>query len=308
LPPAAVLQASALLSAAVLAALAAPVAAASRSASCEWRAPAADPYVGEVPAAVDSYTDIPPATRARLKARLREFAYDDIVAIRRDAIEGRYRYEPALLDMHFGKGRLCAKVTRQSWRPEHEERGLAYCEDGHCIVVPLVCRNVSRIVRRAAVAMLGAPGEPVLPLLFDAPSAGLWPGLTPVPDAAPSTRRLQAGPPGIGRIPPASDLPPAAVPLQPLPAGPEPGADNPPWTLPPEPPELPPIVPAPPQGPAPPPLEPRPPSPELPPTGVPPLPPAVPEPASLLLWLAALAAGLAWRRRKSTPGDRHAQR
>ncbi|RZJ07313.1 MAG: hypothetical protein EOP39_16740, partial [Rubrivivax sp.] len=127
-----------ILTAAVLAGVIPPAVAAPNPAHCEWRSPAADPFTGDVPAAVDDYTDIPAATRTRLKARMTRFAYDDIVTIRRDSIEGKFRYEPALLDMHFGKRRLCGEVTRKTWLADHEERGLAYCEDGHCVVVPLV--------------------------------------------------------------------------------------------------------------------------------------------------------------------------
>lgn len=135
--------------------------------TCAWDDPGRDPFLGEVPAAIDVYKDIPPETRARLKDRMARHAYDDFVEIRRDTIAGTRDYDPGITAMHFGsKGRRCATVTRDGWGPDHREHGLVYCEDEHCILVPTVCRNVSRIVRRPA-----AP-PPVAELEFDPPGAG----------------------------------------------------------------------------------------------------------------------------------------
>lgn len=272
---------------------------AAAGASCEWRWPGHDPFLGDVPGAVDDYRDIPAPTRERLKARMRRFAYDDIVAIRRDAIEGEARYEPALLDMHFGNRRLCRQVTRKTWPANHEERGLAYCEDGHCIVVPLVCRNVSRIVRKPVVTTMGGPSGSGEPLVFEPPSAGLPVGPATPATEEPPTRTPLALPPPASRLPPASERPPGPVALPPMASLP-PVVDAPPPPEAPGPPAAPPVVVPPPETP---PLPPQPgpvPVPVLPPTGVPPLPPApaVPEPATALLWAAGLAAGVAWARRR----------
>lgn len=234
--------------------------------------------MGDVPAAVDDYRGIPAATRARLQARMKRFAYDDIVAIRRDGIEGNFSYEPALRDMHFGARRLCGQVTRQSWRPDHEERGLAYCEGSDCVVVPLVCRNVSRIFRKPGVARMGGPAAPAEPLVFEAPGAGLPPGPRPLEGAEPLPGSVLAPPPPVYRIPPATaDLPFAAPPLPPPLSGPEVPGTQPPW---PPTPVMPPVA--------------------TPTPGVPPLPPApaVPEPATALLWAAGLAVAALWARRR----------
>lgn len=291
--------------AAALASLSIPAAAA--AGTCEWRTPAGDPFTGDVPSAVDHYTDIPAETRSRLKERMRRFAYDDIVAIRRDSIDGKHRYEPVLRDMHFGRQRLCGEVTRKTWRLEHEERALAYCEDGHCIAVPLICRNVSRIVRRpGSVAMAGPSGSPE-PLTFEAPGAGPQPGAALPPDAGPTTRPLEAPPQDISRLPPAVDAPPSASPLPPLP--PPAQTVEPPATVPvtptlppaPEPPaQVPPVVTAPP----PPPVAEPPSFPALPPPVTPQLPPplpAVPEPSTGLLWATGLVAGRAVARQAAAP-------
>ena len=77
-------------------------------------------------------------------------AYDDVVTIRRDSISGKHRYGTTIRDMHFGARQVCRTVDRSGWAPQMQERGLVYCESGDCILVPTVCRNVSRI-RRAEV-------------------------------------------------------------------------------------------------------------------------------------------------------------
>jgi hypothetical protein len=130
--------------------------------SCSWDRPGVNPFMGNVVAAVDRYADIPAPTRAALKARMAKRQYDDIATITRDGIAGQQRYTD-LRDMHFGGGRVCQTVTRERWTPSTQERGLVYCEDGHCIIVPTVCRNVSRVTRepqaRAANEGTGADGS-----------------------------------------------------------------------------------------------------------------------------------------------------
>lgn len=164
--------------------------------SCSWDRPGVNPFVGDVVAAVDRYADIPAATRAALKARMAKRQYDDLATITRDGISGQQRYTD-LRDMHFGAGRVCQTVTRDRWTPSTQERGLVYCEDGHCIIVPTVCRNVSRVTREPqtradndghggaapespqTVASLPFPAPPVgqSELRFEAPSAGISPSL-----------------------------------------------------------------------------------------------------------------------------------
>ena len=115
-------------------------------AACSWDRPGANPFTGDVVAAVDRYQDIPPAVRQVLKARMAARRYDEIATITRDEIRGAHRYE-GLRDMHFGSGTVCRTVTRDRWASGAVERGLVYCEQGHCLIVPTVCRNVSRVTR-----------------------------------------------------------------------------------------------------------------------------------------------------------------
>jgi hypothetical protein len=143
--------------------------------NCSWDRPGVNPFMGDLVAAVDRYKDIPAATRAKLKARMTARQYDEIVDIHRDSIVGRYDYGSEIRDMHFGAGSICQTVTRGKWTDQTLERGLVYCEDGQCILVPTVCRNVSRISRGklkpAAGGAQTAKNEEA-PLMFEPPAAG----------------------------------------------------------------------------------------------------------------------------------------
>ena len=138
-------------------------------AACSWDAPGHNPYTGSVPGAVVRYQHIPTLTRLKLQQRMELRAYDDIAVITRDAIIGdRGNYEDLRL-MHFGQGTVCQSVSRAGWPASAVERGLVYCEDGHCVIVPTVCRNVSivsgPIARRAlvpAASALEVAGGPAL--------------------------------------------------------------------------------------------------------------------------------------------------
>lgn len=217
----------------------------SSPAACSWDHPGRDPFTGDVPAAVDRYTDLSPEVRERLKARMRAHDYDDLVEISRDRISGHAGYQPQIRDMHFGTGRVCAAVSRERWSDEQRERALVYCEGQTCVMVPTVCRNVSRIAR-APGGGPGGDGE----LLFDPPGAGaptpvpegvpLMLTPAPLPELLPGVSPVPLRPPGALAAPPALTIsppggPPAAV-LQPPPL----------YTLPPraaEPPIGPPVIP-----------------------------------------------------------------
>ncbi|MGK5057012.1 MHFG family PEP-CTERM protein [Janthinobacterium sp. LB2P49] len=131
--------------------------------NCSWNRPGADPFMGDVVAAVDRYPDIAPQVREQLKARMRARQYDEIVVISRDAIRGKGNYQARISDMHFGPGRVCRNVTRAGWSEQMQERGLVYCVQGQCILVPTICRNVSRITQApgAAAAPPAAAAAPV---------------------------------------------------------------------------------------------------------------------------------------------------
>lgn len=170
---------------------------------CSWDRPGVNPFMGDLVAAVDRYKDIPADVRAKLKARMEQRDYDDLVSIRRDRIEGRggYDYGDAITDMHFGTHQVCRTVTRAHWTPQMEERGLVYCEGGECILVPTVCRNVSRIAR-SGVGPNPTAGAPLLPAVADATPLIDWfgpPGAGyPAADSAPSEAVPGGGGPVLG--------------------------------------------------------------------------------------------------------------
>ncbi len=135
--------------------------------SCSWDHPGVNPYTGKTAAAIDRYTDIPASVRGTLKRRLEEGQSDDQVTITRDGISGKNLYDPAIRDMHFGAASVCATVTRGKWSAKRQEPGAVYCVDQHCILVPKICGNVSRIKRLPAVAKAPAAPPPVAAKLGD---------------------------------------------------------------------------------------------------------------------------------------------
>lgn len=159
--------------------------------SCSWDRPGHDPFMGDVVGAVDRYTDIPADVRARLKARMAKREFDDMVSIRRDSIDGRagQQYGSTIRDMHFGTHQICRSVTRSAWTAGMKERGLVYCEGGQCILVPTVCRNVSRISRKAVDAEHAEAPDADEPVPPGAVAAEPFPDPSPTPlaqDESPS--------------------------------------------------------------------------------------------------------------------------
>jgi hypothetical protein len=216
-------------------------AAADRVAKCNWDHPGVNPFMGDVVAAVDRYRDIPPLVRARLKERMADRNFDEFVTIGRDSIKGQNYYEPKIRDMHFGAGTVCGSVSRAGWSARTKQAGLVYCEGDHCILVPTVCRNVSRIHRLGTSgpsrgrADVGAPGtstslaeEPAAPqselaLALRGTSAE---GTSVVPEHAPATPPGSIGyqggipvtPIGTGGFgPPFRDGPTTGIDLTPVP-------------------------------------------------------------------------------------------
>jgi len=116
--------------------------------TCDWNSPGNNPFMGELPAAVSKYTEIPSEDREKIIKAMQTRKYDDIVLISRTAIVGSFNYNPWITNMHFGNGDVCKKVDRSKWKDSHFERALTYCSGNYCVVVPTVCRNVSIITRK----------------------------------------------------------------------------------------------------------------------------------------------------------------
>lgn len=184
--------------------------------TCDWRDPGHDPYMGEVPAAIEIYTDIAPAVRARLRARMAVRNYDDFVIIERDLIHSaQYVYGSEIRSMHFGsRGKVCNSVSRRGWSSSMQVLALVYCEGDTCIAVPTICRNVSRIDRYGPQAPLAPPMATYpLPGAENAPSGPPSPPGEAVrlADAAPASPEASiADSPGYGPAPYYAYLPTAS--------------------------------------------------------------------------------------------------
>ena len=172
--------------------------------SCSWDRPGAFPFSGDVVAAVDRYSDIPAPVRAALKRRMEQRQYDEVVVIGRDSISGKARYSAEIRDMHFGSGTVCRSVTRSRWAATAEERGLVYCEAEHCLIVPTVCRNLSRVTRLQKAPAAATAPTPTLVAQGPAPGAGTGAGTTAAGGGAEPAILLAMAPGGAA----------AGVPLQ----------------------------------------------------------------------------------------------
>ncbi len=122
--------------------------------ACSWAHPGANPYRGDPVRALADF-DLPAPTRRKLGALMAAHRTTDVVAITRDDIVGTHDYGD-LREMHSGGGRVChGAVDRSAWSPARRERGLVYCADDACVIVPTICNNVSLVSRkpdRAALA------------------------------------------------------------------------------------------------------------------------------------------------------------
>lgn len=118
--------------------------------NCSWNSPGRNPYRGSVAEAVSRYIDIPVPVRAQLIAKIEGGRADDNAAIMRDTIAGKYDYDSRITSMHFGQRTVCENVTRDGWAATAREPAKVYCVDDHCLIVPQVCGNISRVRRIAA--------------------------------------------------------------------------------------------------------------------------------------------------------------
>jgi hypothetical protein len=155
--------------------------------TCSWSSPGSNPYTGTFHEAIDSYVDIPLEIRSKLKARMDKWDYDDLVEIKRDSITslgGGQRYSPHIWSMHFGSGSVCSGVDRSGWTTE-VQGAMVFCEEGHCLLLPAVCRNISRIFRPTKEVLGGTP-----PISFEALAE--LPPLEPLSHEAPEESDVSA--------------------------------------------------------------------------------------------------------------------
>ena len=104
-----------------------------------------------------------------------DYRYDEVATIRRDSIVGASVYSD-MREMHFGQGQVCRTVTRDKWAVTAEERGLVYCASRHCLIVPTVWRNVSRVTRAPAPAATagGDAADPSVPAAAPSDPSDDW--------------------------------------------------------------------------------------------------------------------------------------
>lgn len=116
---------------------------------CSWNNPGQNPYMGDLREAVLMQSDIPVDVLYRLAHRVDRKEYDELVKIKRDSIEGtKATYSSHIWNMNFGsRGRVCMTVDRSKWQDQAFEMAMVFCEGQYCILLPEVCRNISRIMR-----------------------------------------------------------------------------------------------------------------------------------------------------------------
>lgn len=117
-------------------------------ARCDWNNPGVNPFRGSPLHAVLGYEDIPIWPRLVLATRAGfGVTPTDYATITRGYIASAtgYSYAPVLTDMHFGKGEKCALPDRTKWPESRQEPAAVWCFQGHCVAIPNVCSNVSRI-------------------------------------------------------------------------------------------------------------------------------------------------------------------
>ncbi len=151
-------------------------------AGCSWAHPGANPYRGDPVQALADF-DMPEPTRAKLRSMMAGHRYTDVATITRDDIAGARGYTD-LREMHSGGGRVChGSVDRSAWSATRRERGLVYCADDACVIVPTICNNVSRVSRKPdRVAALDDGPIDIEPAAGPPPPPATTPATTP-PDA-----------------------------------------------------------------------------------------------------------------------------
>lgn len=111
---------------------------------CDWNTPGQNPYTGKVETAIMSYQDIPLPVRQELVVKYKAGSVTEVVNIQKNNdVPGYY----GLSQMHFGKGKICEQIDNSMWSSGRKEPGYVYCVQEHCIIIPTICNNVSRVFK-----------------------------------------------------------------------------------------------------------------------------------------------------------------
>lgn len=185
---------------------------------CDWSESkiGAHRYTGTVAAAIERYTDIPPATRRVLIERMDRRQYDGVVQIDNNT---------PLARMNYGRGIECATVKR-GWRAGFHVSALRYTVDGYTVLFPSVCGNVVRSAWTEPKPAEPAPAPE--PIAYEPPASGGGEPISgPVTFAEPLQPELVTHAPEPWNPPsvvfPPIPLPPIVIPTPPIPAVAEPG-------------------------------------------------------------------------------------
>ncbi len=143
--------------------------------NCSWNNPGVNPYKGTPSNAIDYYLDIPKESREILKSRIAAYEPDEIVDITKHGIFGNHGYGSDIEEMHFSTNSVCTNISRDRWPENMIQKGAVYCEGKHCILVPYICGNFSRIRKIEDVRVL-----PKIPMPEQLPFQKTDP--TPIPE------------------------------------------------------------------------------------------------------------------------------
>jgi len=114
--------------------------------NCDWNNPGSNPYRGaSIYSAVQSY-GFPKESTDEIVWKIKANMTDAVIYVKRDSIESPFGIASNLRDMHFGNNKRCnGKVIRNNWNSLDEKPALVYCSSQHCVAIPVVCGNISRI-------------------------------------------------------------------------------------------------------------------------------------------------------------------
>lgn len=129
----------------------------------DWSEPGYNKYTGPLNKAINSYQDIPGDVREKLIAAAEKREFSEIVVIDKTGIRGQKWEYINLRQMFFGSGIRAEKVERLYWEPGREERGFVYTVGGYSILVPFICRNVSRVDHQPLTSEPYIPPNPITP-------------------------------------------------------------------------------------------------------------------------------------------------